>query len=209
MKDNLFPPGFFLFEPFNMIISGVTNSGKTHFVLDLLENVYSNYFDNIVLFCPTFFHNETYNRQWIFKDKKFIVLDPNLVKTQLNDVIKYCIEIFKSSNTLFIIDDCANLHDVKRKATELCHLAFSGRHYGISTWVLIQKYNSLVKDFRENIRFLVLFYNKDENAMKQALEENAVIPKEKRENVLVFLKENKTGKLLIRLQFPRSFLLIK
>ena len=200
---------FFLFEPFNMIISGVTNSGKTHFMLDLLETVYRDYFDFIVLFCPTFFHNETYNREWIFSDKSFIVINPNLVKTNMNEVIKNCVEVYKSSNTLFIFDDCANLHDAKRKASELCDLAFSGRHYQISTWVLIQKYNSLVKDFRENIRILVLFYNKDENAMKQALEENSIIPKEDRVKVLDFLKENKSSKLLIRLQYPRKFLLIK
>jgi len=46
----------------------------------------------------------------------------------------------------------ANLEDVKKKATSLTELAFSARHYGISVWVICQKYNSIVKDFRENIR---------------------------------------------------------
>lgn len=200
---------FFIFEPHNAIISGVTNSGKTHFVLDLLETYYLGHFENIVLFCPTFDFNDTYNRRWVFKDKNFIVLNPKSVRSNLNHVILICTEVFKGSNSLFIIDDCANLQDSKRKATEICNLAFSGRHYGITTWVLIQKYNSIVKDFRENIRFLILFYNKDENAMKNALEENAVIPREQRDNVIRFLKENKTAKLLIRLQYPREFLLFK
>jgi hypothetical protein len=46
--------------------------------------------------------------------------------------------------TLFL-DDCANLQDSKKKVSELCHLAFSGRHYS-TIWVLNQKYNSIVKD---------------------------------------------------------------
>jgi hypothetical protein len=52
---------------------------------------------------------------------------------------------------------------------------------------LIQKYNSIVKDFRENIKILVLFYSSDEKAMKLAIEENAIIPKEKRPEVIDIL----------------------
>ena len=80
----------FIFEPFNMIISGVTNSGKTHFALDLLKTVYRGHFENIVLFCPTFDYNETYNRKWIFKDNNVFVLDPNLVRSNLNSLIFVC-----------------------------------------------------------------------------------------------------------------------
>jgi len=199
----------FIFEPYNAIISGVTNCGKTYFILDLLETVYKDHFENIVLFCPTFSYNETYNRKWIFKDRNFIVFDPAHVKASLNTVLWLCLQIFQGTNTLFIIDDCANLQDSKRKATELCNLAFSGRHYGITTWVLIQKYNSVVKDFRENIRLLVLFYNKDEKALKQALEENAIIPKDQRDTIFELLKTEKISKIVFRLEPPRNYYLFK
>jgi len=63
--------------------------------------------------------------------------------------------------TLIVIDDCANLHDVKLKATALTELAFHGRHKNLSTWVITQKYNAIVKDFRANIGMLVMFYDKD------------------------------------------------
>ncbi len=155
-----------------MLISGVTNCGKTHYILDLLENEYKNYFDFIVLFCPTYLFNKTYNRKWIEQNENFVVLNPEAVKNKLDEVLKVCIDVYKGSKTLFLIDDCANLHDSKKKESEICYLAFSGRHYGIYTWKLNQKYNSIVKDFRENIRFLILFYNKDHDAMKLALDEN-------------------------------------
>jgi hypothetical protein len=35
---------------------------------------------------------------------------------------------------------------LREKNTELCYLAFSGRHRGITVWVLNQKYNYVVKD---------------------------------------------------------------
>ena len=195
-------------QPHNMLISGVTNCGKTHFILDLLELEYKDFFDYIILFCPTYRFNKTYNRKYINKliDKgKFIVANPETVKSSLDACIQIMIETYKGTNTIFLIDDCANLHDSKRKTSELCHLAFSGRHYGISTWVIIQKYNSVVKDFRENIRFLVLFFNKDEKAMKQALEENDIIPKEDRSQYIEELKNKYGSKLLLRLEQPFKY----
>ena len=194
----------YLKEAHNMLISGVTNCGKTHFVLDLLENEFKDHFDNIVLFCPTYFSNKTYERPSLKKDK-FIILPPDVVKEDLDSCLKIAIDTYKGTNTLFLIDDCANLNDLKKKKSELCYLAFSGRHLGITTWVINQKYNSIVKDFRENIRFLVLFYNKDEKAMKQALEENQIISKEERNNCIDSLKENKGSKLLMRLEHPYTY----
>jgi len=195
-------------KPHNMLISGVTNCGKTHFVLDLLENEYRHKFDNIVIFCPTYFFNTTYDRKWIYTDKKVFIINPVAVENYLDNVLQFVRETFKGSNTLFVIDDCANLQDSKKKVSELCHLAFSGRHYGLTVWVLNQKYNSVVKDFRENIRMLVLFFSKDDKAMKQALEENHIIPSEKREDIILHLKNNKGSKLVLRLEHPVGYMIV-
>jgi hypothetical protein len=194
-----------IFEPHNMLVSGVTNCGKTHFILKLLETEYKNKFENIVLFCPTYFYNTTYNKNWIYGDKNVIIINPKAVEKDLNTILKFAIETFKGSNTLFIIDDCANLHDAKKKASELCYLAFSGRHYKITTWVLNQKYNSIVKDFRQNIQLLILFFNKDKDAMQLALDENNIIPLEKRPEIIKQLKDKKCLKLIIKLDYPYDY----
>ena len=60
--------------------------------------------------------------------------------------MKFC----GGNNTLFLIDDCANLHDSKMKESAIGKLAFHGRHHNISTLIIIQKYNAIVKDFRDN-----------------------------------------------------------
>ena len=191
-----------------MLISGVTNCGKTYFVLDLIEKYYFKKFNYIIIFCPTLFYNTTYERRWIFNDKNVVIIPPESVEEDLDSILKFTTQVYNGSHTLFIIDDCANLHDTKKKISELCNLAYSARHYGITTWVLTQKYNSIVKDFRENIRMLVLFYNKDENAMKQALEENAIIPKEIRREIIEKLKNDKGSKLILRLETPYDYILV-
>jgi hypothetical protein len=161
-----------LYEPHNMLISGVTDSGKTHFVLDLIDKFYFKKFKFNVIFCPTYFNNETYRRKWIYNDSNVIIINPSAVKEDIDGVLKFASATYENEKTLFIIDDCANLHNTNRKRTALCDLGFSG----ITVRVLIQKYNSIVKDFRENIKILVLFYSSDEKAMKLAFEENAIIP---------------------------------
>ena len=53
-----------------------------------------------------------------------------VVTEKLNESLEWIIEKCKDRNehTLIIIDDCANLHYVKVKATQLRKLAFHGRH---------------------------------------------------------------------------------
>ena len=58
---------------------------------------------------------------------------------------------------------------------------------------------------RENIRFLVLFFNKDEKAMRMSLEENNIVPKEERKYYIQKLKENHKSKLLLRLEYPFQY----
>ena len=56
--------------PFNLLCAGITNCGKTEFILDFIEKNYK--FDYIVLFCPTFLENKTY-RHPLTKRDNFIV----------------------------------------------------------------------------------------------------------------------------------------
>lgn len=48
--------------PFNALIVGPTNSGKSKFVVDYLYGPFRHRFDYIVPICPTFAHNKTYHR---------------------------------------------------------------------------------------------------------------------------------------------------
>jgi len=187
-----------------MILSGITNCGKTKFVLDLLTSEYMHYYDYVDIICPTFMWNKTYHRRWIYEDMRVIIIDPS--SSSLDKCVKCLKIIFKGTITLFIIDDCANLEDVKKKATALTDLAFSARHYGISVLVICQKYNSIVKDLRENIRMLVLFFIKDRKLLDQTLDENDIFNGYEEKNIIkARLRESKHMKIILRLEEPYSF----
>ena len=188
-----------------MLISGITNCGKTHFVLDLIEKEYLHKFDFIIIICPTYMENKTYCRKFIYCDNDVIPLS---VEENLNHILRVIIEKYKDTNeqTLIVIDDCANLHDAKLKATALTELAFHGRHKNLSTWVITQKYNAIVKDFRANIGMLVMFYDKDRESREDAFKENDIgISADEKASILKILKNNKNSKLVMRLFQPFDY----
>lgn len=185
-----------------MLINGITGCGKTHFVLDLLETEFRNKFDYIFILCPTFQWNKTYNRKFIFSDPHIF---PVVINNQLNGILERLIVKYgdHKEQTLIVIDDCANLYDAKLKATALTKLAFHGRHVNLSTWILTQKYNAVVKDFRENIKMLVLFYDKDRESRAAAFKENDIsISASDKERILNTLKNDKSSKVIMRLVHP-------
>ena len=91
---------------------------------------------------------------------------------------------FSGYNTLFFIDDCASLHDSKMKESAIFKLAFQGRHHSIYVWIITQKCNAIVKDFRENIRILMLFFDKNKDSMELALKQNNITSRENENNVI-------------------------
>ena len=187
----------------------MTNSGKTHYVLDLLESQYKNKFDYVFIVCPTFHYNKTYlERKFIYDDQDVV---PLILGDKLNEVLEELFNRYKdqSEQTLIIIDDCANLYDAKLKATALTKLAFHGRHANISTWILTQKYNAIVKDFRENISMLVLFYDKDKESREAAFNENDIgLSREEKDKIVKKLKTCKGAKLVVKLTQPFEFYIL-
>ena len=92
---------------------GVTACGKTVFLLKLLETIYKNHFEFIVILCPTILDNKKYlYRKWIFDDKNvFIVCD---IGGKLNEWIRLYKSALKGHWTLFIIDDCSAEDEINK-----------------------------------------------------------------------------------------------
>ena len=54
------------------IITGATGCGKTEYIMRLLTNEYENYFDGVIVICPTFLDNSTYKKyNYLFTRQKF------------------------------------------------------------------------------------------------------------------------------------------
>ena len=196
-------------QPHCAMIVGRRGSGKSIFACQLLETQFREHFDSIVIICPTFKINKAYsNRPWIKNDKNVHIVS-NLEKFNLNEVLIYLSKKFECcGHTLFLIDDCAFLGDVRHKETALNKLAFTSRHAGISIWVISQKYNAVSKDFREQISWMALFYCKDKDSFNYANDENNVLSGDEKIIAADFLKNNAHGKLLIRTDPPINYKLI-
>jgi nucleoside-triphosphatase THEP1 len=138
--------------PFNMLIVGMTGSGKTQFLLDMLETECNRLFDYIIIICPTINWNTTY-RNWIHLSDHGVIKIP-CSQEMINHVLQAVSTIFRGTNTLIIVDDCAASQAVKKRVSELVRLAFSAR------------LSSVAKPFRENISRLVTFYNPSRKDMK-------------------------------------------
>ena len=92
--------------PHSDMFVGVTACGKTEFLLQLLETVYKNHFEFIVILCPIISDNKTYlSRKWIFDDKNVFIADPS--EGKLNEWIKLFKSALKGHQTLFIIEERA------------------------------------------------------------------------------------------------------
>ena len=141
--------------PFNALIVGPTNSGKTQFLVNQLCSPFCGKFDYIVLVCPTFAHNKTLHRFGENDPRMFVIV---CEQHEVEICLKIVSYFFEGTNTLIVLDDCAASKDVKGRTGQLVNLGFSARHIGISMWVLTQKLTSISASFRENIVAIVLFY---------------------------------------------------
>ena len=64
-------------EPHKTIFTGPTVFGKTHLVSDLIEKEYNKHFDCIIIICPTFRWNKTYQaKAWIKNYNKVWLVEP-------------------------------------------------------------------------------------------------------------------------------------
>ena len=186
--------------PFNALIVGPTNSGKTQFLVNQLFGPFRGKFDYIVLICPTFAHNRTLYR-FAERDPRFypIICEQHHVENWLKVASFY----FEGTNTLIVLDDCASSKDVKGRTGELVNLGFSARHFGISVWVLTQQLSSITKPFRDNVAAIVLFYTPSAKTTKTIFEEYAgELSHEELRQMIVRLKERKFAHLIFSLRHP-------
>ena len=131
------------------------------------------------------------------------------VEGKLNEWIKLFRNALKFPQTLFIIDDCSAEGEINKKGDALSELAFIGRHRNHSLWVLTQKYNSISKVVREQLKWLCLFFTKDRNSFEDCLRENDVIPdKNKRDRLKKCLQDKPCSKLILKCYQPTGYCLL-
>ena len=189
--------------PFHMIITGPTNCGKTNYLIEKLRGPFRKVFEYIVLICPTYAKNKTYHR-FSRGDKRFFVLSPDSSNSdEINDLLKDCATLLSGTNSLIILDDCAVSKDLKQRSNKFIDLAFSGRHDGLSVWVLTQQLTSVAKPFRENVACVVAFYNPSQVGTKTLFEDyGGDLDIETRKTFMKLLKTERYARLCLCLRYP-------
>ena len=194
-------------SPFKMIICGMTNCGKTYYLLNMIEKHYKKHFDYIILICPTFTWNKTYQDWKYINDPDFIAVECD--QDNVDKMLQIVQVVYKGTNSLIILDDCASSQDVKNRTSELVKLAFSARHFGLSTIVITQQLNSISKPYRDNVARVVSFYNPDEDDMNVIFRRylgNST--KTERTQIIEKLKNIKFATLEINLCYPFDYKII-
>ena len=131
------------------------------------------------------------------------------VEGKLNEWIRLFKGMLKGHQTLFIIDDCSAEGEINEKRDALSGLAVSGHHRNHSLWVLMQKYNSVSKDVREQIKWLCLFFTKDRDSFEDCLRENDVIhDKNERNRLKKCLQDRPYSKLILKCYQPTGYHLL-
>ena len=186
--------------PFNALIVGPTNSGKTQFLVNQLCGPFCCKFDYVVLICPTFAYNKTLYR-FAERDPRLYVI---ICKQHHVEIwLKAASFLFEGTNTLIVLDDCASSKDVTGRTGELVKLGFSARHAGISVWVLTQQLSSIAKPFRENVAAIVLIYTPSAKTTKSIFEEYAgELSHAELRQMIARLKERKFSHLIFSLRHP-------
>ena len=187
-------------SPHTAIVTGATGCGKTYFIMDLLANgYYKDFYDAVVVLCPTFHNNDTYQKHidlftrfptdneethfyfFDFPKHGLYSFDPKHYgkkEISLPEALKFYSDIFNKdcdkSNVLFIVDDFAGDVELSRKKTYLTTMAISGRHCNQSMWVLTQKYNMLCKDVRSQAKWVCSFYTQDRKSFEEMLDQHNI-----------------------------------
>ena len=189
--------------PFNMIITGPTNCGKTKYLIEQLRGPFRKVFEYIVLICPTYAKNRTY-RGFAQGDKRFLILSPDASNSdEIDSLLTDVSLLFSGTNTLLILDDCAVSKDLKHRSNKFIDLAFSGRHDGLSVWVVTQQLTSITKPFRENVSCVVTFHNPSQVGMKTLFDDyGGDLDTETRKKFMKLLKTERYSRLCLCLIYP-------
>ena len=126
-------------------------------------------------------------------------------QAEIEELLSLYAVLFSDTNTLIILDDCAVSKDLKNKFTEL---AFSGRHKGLSVWVLTQQLTSIAKPFRDNVGCVVAFHNPSQMGTKTLFEDfGGDLDMDTRKKLMELLKSERYSKLCFCLQYPFKWFL--
>ena len=141
------------------------------------------------------------------KRKNITIVNPVLPDgtEKLQELLRYFFDKFAGSPTLYIIDDCSATKELTKKKDMLSQQAFSGRHAEQSVRVISQRYISVLKDLREQAKWVCIFSTKARDSFEYCLRENDVVPAEERQKIKEELFKVEHRKLILKTYLPTEY----
>lgn len=151
-----------LFEPpFTMAVLGSIGSGKTSFVYTLMNKLYKNYFDEVVVCCATLDSKEAWenvNQRSVlflndFDDDAFL----DYVKEVETEQLKRQAEKKYPLRVALVLDDIVFEGFNKNRVGTLERLMMTCRHYNITIILALQHSKQISAAMRNQIFYYILF----------------------------------------------------
>ncbi|CAC5413752.1 unnamed protein product [Mytilus coruscus] len=109
---------------------------------------------------------------------------------KLQELLRMFFKKYAGHPTLYIIDDCSATKKLTKKKRYAVRACIFRKTCGTISGVISQRYNSVLKDLREQTKWLCMFYTKDRDSFDNCLRENDVIPTlEERQRIKEELKK--------------------
>ena len=145
-------------KPELTLIVGPSGCGKTYTLLREVLELELNKFDFVVIVCPTLSINTTY-REWKYISSEQ-VYEIEVPSVRLELVLVYLIQVCEGCKPIrmaIVVDDMSSGTEQHKSSGPLSTIAFSGRHYGISLFLVSQKLNSISTSIRQNTTRVIFF----------------------------------------------------
>ena len=147
-------------HPFRMYIIGASGSGKTNFMLNLMDNkhMYKNYFDSVLVISPTARELDASYQVLRLDDQNYFPPDPQVLHAIQEIQEKHISEKgkHKSPKVLVIIDDIVSYKTFLNSPIFL-RFAVMSRHWNISLILMSQAYHRIPKSVRLQMSCIVYF----------------------------------------------------
>jgi len=147
--------------PFTCATIGSIGTGKSSFAYSLVNDLYSNYFDEVVVLCSTVDSKSSWEN---VKQKRVVFLD-QYDETSFHTYIKQLEEDQEARKkkgkfpirVLLVMDDIVFENFNKNKSGVLERLMMTCRHYFVSILLMLQHSKQISPAMRNQIMFWVLF----------------------------------------------------
>lgn len=167
--------------PFNTLIAGSTQTGKSFLARKLLREGLMDEHDRVIICSPTAGISGDWDEFQTKKNKEklSIFTEPDqfvpVVQELINDTHKLA-ELYgkkRLPKVLLLIDDCLG-HPVLRRDGPLDRFTTASRHFKVSIWVLIQKITGIPRTMRCNTRYGIFFSATNFGEVERLLSEYVV-----------------------------------